>query len=67
MIRGYIAAHGGLAYLETHPRRTVIARRRAAALTAVLTMASAIGLLVAVTRDEPRGPTPPDPFHLVRL
>lgn len=67
MIRGYIAAHGGLAYLETPSRRAAVAHRRAAALTAILTMASAVGLLVAVTRDDPGGPAPPAPFPFVRL
>jgi len=70
MIRGYIAAHGGLAYVETVSRRAQRTRRRMVALTSVASMACAISLLGALTAPDHSGtgaPPAPSPLHLIRF
>ena len=50
MIRGYLAAHGGVALVETPSRRAQRRRRRVLAVTSILGMAAATGLLGSLTQ-----------------
>lgn len=67
MIRGYIAAHGGLAYLDVPSRRARQRRRRAAAAASILGMAAATGLLGSLTsaRASPDAPPAPGPLQYI--
>ncbi len=65
MIRAYMTAHGGLAYLEGPTRREKIRRRRLTAVASIAAMASAAGLLGAmapVERPPPEAPPAPSPL-----
>ena len=68
MIRGYMAAHGGLAYLETQTARAQRAQRRWTAAASILSMACAMALLGSLTQADSAvasAPPAPSPLHLI--
>lgn len=72
MIRGYMAAHGGLTYLETPPGRAQRTQRRLTAVTAILSMACATALLGALAKADEAvasasAPPAPSPLLLIRF
>jgi succinate dehydrogenase hydrophobic anchor subunit len=65
-----MAAHGGLAYLETSSARAQRSQRRLTAVTAILSMACATALIGAMAKADdavPSAPPPPSPLHLIRI
>lgn len=65
MIRGYMTAHGGLAYVEGPTRRQKVRQRRLTAVASIGAMASAAALLGAMApaeRPPPEAPPAPSAF-----
>lgn len=65
-----MAAHGGLAYLETPSARAQRTRRRLTAVTAILSMACATALLGSLSKADQAvagAPPAPSPLLLIRI
>lgn len=68
MIRGYMAAHGGLAYLERPSARARRNQSRATAVTAILSMACATALIGVLAKTETAAASaPPAPSLLLHI
>ncbi|OYW95391.1 MAG: hypothetical protein B7Z13_01980 [Caulobacterales bacterium 32-67-6] len=70
VIRGHLATHGGLAYVETLSARAQRTRRRLTAVTAILSMACATALIGALSQTDEAvasAPPAPSPLHFIRI